>query len=261
MTAQTIQAASLAHAIHYAVLAFGLVGLVVLLAPRFLPVRRAADEHELRVLELAGRITAGTLGQPASGPIAVRAARPEPVGLVAGTLLPLAIISSASAAAVHAAVGPEHFRERLVFGLFFATAAIAQVAWSWAMVLRPSRLLVAAGALGNAAVLALWLVTRTIGLPFHLLPTPEAVGRWDVASVIWELLVVTTCLQMLQRLPLRPLPGAAPGTPECVSPGTLRTVPSSLHLPGWADWHRAARAWTACSVIALVALSLSGAGS
>ncbi len=256
MTAQTIEAVSLAHAIHYAVLAFGLVGLAVLLAPRFLPVRRVADEHELRVLALAGQISSGTLGQPGSAPVGA-AVESAPVGIVAGTFLPMAIISSASAAAVHAAVGPEHFRERLVFGLFFATAAIAQVAWSWAVVLRPSRRLIAAGALGNAAVLALWLVTRTVGLPFNLLPRPEALGRWDVASVIWELVVVAACLQILQRLPLCPLPGTTPGT----MPGTLRTVPTSLHLPGWADWHRAVRGWTLCSMLVLVALSLSGAGS
>ncbi|MCW2855234.1 MAG: hypothetical protein JWR52_849 [Marmoricola sp.] len=242
MTAQTIGALSLAHAIHYAVLAVGLVGLVALLAPRFMPVRRPADEHELRVLALAGQISAGTLGQSGGSLATPDPVEPARADVVTGTLLPLAVISCAAAAAVHAAVGPEHFRERLVFGLFFAAASIAQLGWSWVMVLRPSRRLVAIAALGNAGVLTLWLVTRTVGLPFGLLPTPEPLGTWDAAGTVWELVVVAACVQMLQRLP--------------------RTAPSgTLHLARWVDWHRGVRAWTVVSVLLLAVLSLSGTGS
>jgi hypothetical protein len=246
MIAQTVHTVSVAHAIHYAVLAVGLVGLLALLAPRFAPVRRTADEHELRVVALAGQISAGTLGQTAhtatgwSGP----AGRSRP-DAVSGTLLPLALVSSAAAAAVHATIGPEHFREQVVFGIFFALAATAQIAWSCAMVARPGRRLVAMAALGNAGVLALWLITRTAGLPFGLLPRPESIGPWDAACALWELVVVGACLQLLHHL--RPSPS--------------RTVPPALRLARWDGWHRAARTWTLASVLVLGLLSLNGIGS
>lgn len=242
----TIHATSLAHTIHYAVVGVGVVGLLLLLAPRFVGAQRPADEHERRVLALAGQISTGSLGRTPTAP--VPQAAPGTVSAAADSnslWLPLAAISSAAAAAVHAAVGPEHFGERVVFGMFFAAAALAQMSWSWAMVVRPGRRLVHVGAVGTFLVLTLWLVTRTVGLPFGLLPRPEALGPWDICSVVWELTVVLACTQLLHTLPR-----SAPST-----------VPSVLRLPGWAAWHRAARGWTVGSVVVLAALSLSGASS
>jgi hypothetical protein len=110
--------------------------------------------------------------------------------------------ASAAAGLVHAVVCPEHFREAASFGLFFAAAAGAQVAWAVLVLRRPSRALWWAGAAGNASVVALWAVTRTVGLPVG--PdrgAAEAVGRADVLACVLELVVVFVSLRALLAVP------------------------------------------------------------
>ncbi len=233
-----------AHGIHYVIIGAGVVGLVALLVPRFLASPTSPrDEHEARVLALRTAIAAGS---PAAtfDPTWV-AAFPkgwetrEPVLTIAQrVLLPLAVVSAGAAAGVHAAVGPAHFREATLFGLFFALAALLQLVWAGAVAVHCSRALLVAGAVGNVALLALWGVTRTIGLPFGLLPEPEALGPWDLACAGWELIVAAGCIALLQSM--GPLP--------------TRVVASRL-------WHPGVHWFVAASVLALVALSLSGASA
>ncbi|RNL77749.1 hypothetical protein [Nocardioides marmorisolisilvae] len=237
MIALSIGATSVAHGIHYAVLGVGLAGLLALLGPQLVGGRRGTsfrDEHSLRVRALSEQISDGTLGLRITPAPSVTLTR-EPVDLAGARYLPLAVVSSAAAAGVHAAVGPEHFREQVLFGLFFAGSALAQICWSALMALRPSRALLVAAVIGNSAVLVLWLTTRTVGLP-GLLPNPEAVGPWDLCCGAWELIVVIT------------------------SARALRTH-VDLRLPAWADWEPVARFWAIGSVLALLALTLSGAGA
>ena len=91
-----------------------------------------------------------------------------------------------------------------------------------------SRALLVAGAVGNIAVIGLWAITRTLGLPFGLLPEPEAVGPWDVACGGWELIVACSCIALLQsRDPLpdpRSSSGAA-GTRPCTGSSRLGAHP------------------------------------
>lgn len=225
-----------AHAIHYAIIAVGLGGLLALLAPRFLPGSGAPrDAHDARVRALRSALEspydAGALLTAArvtyAAPVLSRAQR---------VVLPLVVVSSAASAGAHAAVGPAHFREATLFGLFFTTCALAQVLWAGVLALRPTRRLLLAGAVGNLAVLVLWATTRTVGLPFGLLPEPEVVGPWDLASGAWELLVVGGCAAMLAR----PLPGRL--------------------VEAW-RWHLGVRTFATVSVLGLVALSLSGAAA
>lgn len=229
-------ASSVAHGIHYTVLAIGLGGLLFLLAPGRTPARRRAsvpaDEHARRVIELRRSIAAGTL--TADRDTGSRQARPRVLDL----WLPLAVVSTAAAAGVHAAVGPAHFREQPLFGLFFAVSALAQVGWSVTTAVRASDRLLVAGALGNACLIALWLVTRTVGLP-GLLSGPEAVGAWDLACVGWELLAVVACLKALGESGTR----------------------ASYRLEQWPRWDVRARSWAVVSVVGLCLLSISGAGS
>jgi hypothetical protein len=88
---------------------------------------------------------------------------PAPQGQV--TAVPIAVAASVGAALVHVVVMPEHFSDSVLYGLFFLAAATVQIAWSWAAANRPSRLLLGAGAIGSAAVVLLWLATRTVGIP------------------------------------------------------------------------------------------------
>jgi hypothetical protein len=193
-----------ADGIHYAVVAAGVLGLVALLTPRFL-----------------------------AEPDQPRDAHAHATGLAAQRLtLPLGVVSSVAAAAVHAAVAPEHLRESGWFGVFFIGAALLQLAWAALVSVRGSRSLLAAGASGNLALIGLWAVTRTLGLPFGLLPGPEAVGPWDLACAGWELVVVCACIWILR---LRdPLP---------------------RRLLDWRHWHPALPTYVAATVLLLVALS------
>lgn len=235
MTAMSAGVSVLAHGIHYAVLGVGLLGLAVLLGPRLAGPRQIpVDAHDERVRALRRQLRSGpaTLALPVvPARVVLDRSRAETV------LLPLAVVSSAAAAGVHAAVGPAHLREQTLFGAFFAGAALLQILWAALVVLRPTRTVFLAGVAGNVAVLALWVLTRTEGLPFGLMPTPEAVGPWDLTCAAWEVVVVTTGVALLRSGELRP------------------------RLLAWTGWSVAARGWAALSVGVLVALTFSGAGA
>lgn len=245
LIALSVGATAVAHDIHYAVLGVGLLGLLALLGPQLLggAGRVAHDEHAVRVRALAAQIASGSLGEPGLPVTALPAAPAVPAApaerprseAAVRRLVPLAVVSSAAAAGVHAAVGPAHFREQVLFGVFFAASALAQIAWSLLMAVRPSRALLVAAVVGNSAVLLLWATTRTVGLP-GLLPNPEAVGRWDLCCAAWELVVLIAAAQAL-RLDVDP------------------------RLPAWEDWEPLARAWALASAVALVVLTVSGAGA
>jgi len=241
--ALSVGAAGVAHGVHYTVLGVGLVGVLALIGPQLVGGRRPRprhDEHSVRVQALAAQLASGGFGVPAEAP-APNTHRWHPlVDHARRRYLPLAVVSSAAAAGVHAAVGPEHFAEQALFGVFFAGAALAQLGWSVLMVARPSRALLVAAVIGNAAVLALWLTTRTIGLP-GLLPEPESLGPWDLSCAAWELIVVISASRVLRNEPADPLFG--------------------LRLPAWSEWEPLARVWALGSVLVLLALTLSGAGA
>jgi hypothetical protein len=115
----------------------------------------------------------------------------------------LALLSGA-AALIHFAVLGEHLREYWLFGLFFASAGLLQMLWALLVLSRPNGLLVWLGALGNLVIVALWLVSRTRGLPLG----PEAgsaepIGFPDVLTTVYETLLVAGCVALLQRRSLR----------------------------------------------------------
>jgi hypothetical protein len=132
--------------------------------------------------------------------------------------LPLVAIAGAAAAAVHFVVMPEHFEEATIYGMFFAVAATSQLLYSALLLIRPSRALVCAGAIGNIAIIALWLVTRTIGIPLGPgAGSVEELGGLDVLATIFEI-------------------GAAIGavTVLCRGRRLTRAQPSTWSWPIWA---------------------------
>ncbi|MCW2847642.1 MAG: hypothetical protein JWR90_1616, partial [Marmoricola sp.] len=105
----------------------------------------------------------------------------------------VAVSSSGAAAYIHAALFPHHVEEGLLLGAFFLVSALGQAAWAWLMARAVTRELLLVGLGGNLALIALWAVTRTVGLPFGLLPGPEGMGAWDVCCVVWEWAVALAC--------------------------------------------------------------------
>ena len=118
------------------------------------------------------------------------------------------VLCSAAAGAIHAAVTPDHFTESAVFGLFFLAVTLGQLVVVVAALHRPSRWLWSAAAAGNAAVLAVWGLSRTAGVPFGPHPwTAEPAGLLDLACAAYEVAIVASCLCL--RRNTRPAPAAA----------------------------------------------------
>jgi hypothetical protein len=102
---------------------------------------------------------------------------------------------SAGAAAIHFAVIGGHFEEWWGFGLFFVLSGLAQLAWSLLAAVRPTKALFWLGVLGNAAIVALWIVTRTAGTLAGPDPhTPEPVGLADTVATGFEVAIVAGAL-------------------------------------------------------------------
>lgn len=119
-------------------------------------------------------------------PLALRTTRTRAhLFLVATALL------SSGAAAIHYAVIDTHFEEWWGFGVFFVGSGLAQLAWAVIAVTWPSRPLFWLGVLGNAAIVALWIVTRTAGTLLGPDPyEPEPVGLADGIATGFEVVIV-----------------------------------------------------------------------
>ena len=122
-------------------------------------------------------------------------------------------LCSASAAQLHALATGEHFQEHLAFGVFFMVVTLLQVGWIVAAVWRPSMATLAGGVGVNLVVLAVWVASRTTGLPVGPEPwTAESVGLLDLASGAFEVGVVAGCLWLARTSPVRaprPVPATA----------------------------------------------------
>jgi hypothetical protein len=108
--------------------------------------------------------------------------------------------ASLGAGLVHVAVVREHLSEYWLFGVFFAALAVVQLAWGLAALARPT---VPVPRLINGltvGVAALWLVSRSSGLPLGPQPwTAEPVGRADVLCTVLEVAMVLCVLVALPR--------------------------------------------------------------
>jgi FtsP/CotA-like multicopper oxidase with cupredoxin domain len=132
------------------------------------------------------------------------ARRPRPALLIAASLLAL------GPAAIHLADAPPHLREFAPFGVLFILTGAAQCALAIAMLARPSRRLFLLAAGGTLGVLAVYLVSRTAGLPVGPRPwQPEMVGLPDIACAAMEVLslLVLAMLAFGRGRERRPRPG------------------------------------------------------
>ena len=142
------------------------------------------------------------------------------------------VLFSAAAGFVHAMVTPEHFREDVAVGLFTLAVTVAQMAVVVAGLHRPSRPLWLVAATGNAAVLAVWALSRTTACrsaPSRGPPRGSGSSTWPAAPT---------------RSPLSPAASSSPpqgvGWPRAPHPGGNATAVPSL---GSSD-RCPPRAWT-----------------
>ena len=128
-----------------------------------------------------------------------RLPRPSPLTVL------LALLSAAGSV-IHAVVCPEHFWEWLLFGVFFILVSCLQAAWSVLMLIRPSRTLLELAALGYEAVVGIFLLSRTYGIPFGPAPfRAEWLTVLGIVATVAELAVVagaSSALYVGRRNPL-----------------------------------------------------------
>jgi hypothetical protein len=117
---------------------------------------------------------------------------------------------------LHAILSPSHLAEWWGYGLFFFFAAAAQVVFGVAVLARAfdesswgagwraaKRNWLVLGIAGNAAIILLYLVTRTIGIPWFGTEAGvvERVGVIDVVSKLIEAVLIAYIVLLLRDLP------------------------------------------------------------
>jgi hypothetical protein len=110
------------------------------------------------------------------------------------------------AAGIHFAMMGEHAGVSWTHGLFFAALAWAQVAIATAILVRPSRVVALTAIAVNAAIIGIWVVTRTVGIAIGSDGTPEAWGRVDIVCATFEgLAIVASAMLLSKRFARRPV--------------------------------------------------------
>ena len=114
------------------------------------------------------------------------------------------VIDSVAAGILHPAVVREHLQEGWLFGAFFVVVATIQILSVIPIILRDSGMTYPALAIVNGSVIAIWIVSRTIGIPFgpHA-SMPEPVGAIDLAATAFETLVLAGSLVVARRRMMR----------------------------------------------------------
>jgi hypothetical protein len=108
--------------------------------------------------------------------------------------------AAVGAGVIHLAFAPEHLREYLPLGAGFVAAGLFQIGWGAALAVQESARLLLLGGLLSVGFIAVYLVTRTLGLPvgpdaFH----PESVGVADVLCCALEVPVAFGALLLARR--------------------------------------------------------------
>ena len=105
------------------------------------------------------------------------------------------------AALIHLWVMPEHFAEWWGYGAFFLASAVAQMLYVPLLLRWPSRKILLLGVGGNLAIVSLYLLTRTVGVPYfgpHA-GEVEGAGFMDLCATTSELGIVAALGAVLLR--------------------------------------------------------------
>ncbi|MBN2622918.1 MAG: hypothetical protein JXA83_06110 [Acidimicrobiales bacterium] len=167
--------------------------------------------------------TAPPSGAPAAPPEAPKA----PGASVGDTLRWLVAAACVGAAVIHFAYAPTHIDENGAHGAFFLTVAWAQLAVGFSLARwREVRWPWTAAAALNAAVIAVWLLSRTAGVPGS---DAEAVGFPDALATGLEAVAVVAALVALRpALAARPAFRLSPVLGAIVAVALVASVSASV---------------------------------
>jgi len=155
-------------------------------------------------------------------------ARLKPIDLRTAGVITCALLS-VGAAVIHFAVLGEHWQEWWGYGFFFGASAWLQLGWAAAVAWRPSRRALLVGGAGNIAIAALWLLTRTAGIPLGPASgETEDAAFIDTLASAFELAIAlgasAIALAHFERITLRPALAAAVIGVSAVGVAVLTTV-------------------------------------
>jgi hypothetical protein len=90
-------------------------------------------------------------------------------------------------ALIHVGAAVDHFSEFPLYTLAFCLLAAGQIAWATMILSHPSRRVLLLGCAFQLAIVALWAVSRTAGVPIAPRAwVPEQVGVADLVETIGE---------------------------------------------------------------------------
>jgi hypothetical protein len=142
-------------------------------------------------MDLAGQIAAPPPATAAGAPARDARAR----RLAAGSAAALSL----AAAWVHLAYMSSHFREWWAYGAFFLAVGAGQALLALALIRRPAPTIVLAGIAGNVAIIGMYVLSRTAGVPLgphaHV---AERAGAVDVGTTAAEVALVGVLLVVLE---------------------------------------------------------------
>jgi hypothetical protein len=163
------------------------------------------------------------MGDPAPGPTLGRVVR---YGLTA---------ASTGAGLIHASAAFDHGAHAAQLA-FFVTIAVLQLLWGLAVLRRVSWPLLVAGAALNSAVVAIWVLSRTAGLPgVPGAEHAEPVGFKDGVSSLLEVVLVVSVAGLLPRVAgrLRLLTASGSMTSWVVVAGIGILAAAAVAAPGY----------------------------
>ncbi len=130
---------------------------------------------------------------------AIREQMRTPMPAVSDELTLIASFMLATAGLAHLSVAPAHFGEWWWFGALFLLAAGLQMGLALGLLLRPSRANFTAGVVVSCALIAVWTLSRSSGLPLGPEPgAEEGIGALDLLTTLDEIaLVVLAAVALL----------------------------------------------------------------
>jgi uncharacterized membrane protein len=128
-----------------------------------------------------------------------RSADDPPAGYTAReTLLLLIAAVAVTGALIHIGAAVDHFSQFPLYTLVFLLLASVQIGWAAMLVRHPSERMLQFGCAFNLAVIALWIASRTIGVPIAPRAwVPETVGVADLIETVGEGVIVIALLSLM----------------------------------------------------------------
>jgi hypothetical protein len=132
-------------------------------------------------------------------PTQERGAEDPPVGYTAReTLLLLIAAVAVTGGLIHIGAAVDHFSQFPAYTLVFLLLASVQIGWAAMLVRHPSERVLRFGCAFNLAVIALWIASRTAGVPIAPRAwVPETVGVADLIETVGEGVIVIALLSLL----------------------------------------------------------------